>query len=88
MEKTYERVSMREISMRNSGAGRLMTGPDGVVYFIPDTSRVARSAPGNTVPESAIPVVSAGVRIPEVVGIRSDLRGKLRNLPQMPVWAC
>jgi hypothetical protein len=79
---------MREISMRNSGTGRLMTGPDGAVYFIPDTSRVARSAPGNAVPGPAGSVVSAGVRTPEVAGIRSDLREKLGNLPQMPVWAC
>jgi hypothetical protein len=79
---------MREISMRNSGAGRLMTGPDGVVYFIPDGSRAARSAPGNTVPESAGSVVSAGMRIPEAVRIRNDLRTKLGNLPELPVWAC
>jgi hypothetical protein len=79
---------MREISMRNSGTGRLMTGPDGVVYFIPDGSRAARSAPGNTAPGPAGSMVSASMRIPEAVAIRNDLHAKLGNLPQMPVFAC
>jgi hypothetical protein len=76
---------MREISMRNSGTGRLMTGPDGVVYVIPDSSQAVRSAPGNAVRG---PVVSAAIRTPEEASIRNDIREKLGNLPQMPVWAC
>ena len=79
---------MREISMRSSGTGRLMTGPDGVVYVIPDSSQAVRSAPGNAIRGPAGAVISAGIRIPEEVSIRNDLHAKLENLPQMPVHPC
>jgi hypothetical protein len=79
---------MREISMRNSGTGRLMAGPDGVVYVIPDSSQAVRSAPGNAIHRPASSVASAGIRIPEAVRIRNDLHAKLENLPQMPVHPC
>ena len=79
---------MREISVRHSGAGELMTGPDGAVYFIRDGSPAVHSAACNAIRGAASSVASAGLRVPEVVSIRDDLRAKLGNLPQLPVWPC
>ena len=79
---------MREISMRNSGTGRLMTGPDGAVYFIPASSQAVRPALGNTIRGPVSPAIPVGVRTPEAASIRNDLQAKLEDLPQMPVYAC
>ena len=79
---------MREIAMGQSGAGELMTGPDGVVYDVSKGSRAVHSAPGNNGRGPAIPAGSTGIPIPEAVSIHNDLRAKLGNLPQMPVIPC
>ena len=79
---------MREISIRDSGAGRLMTGPDGAVYFIPARGQAVRPALGNAIHRPAGPTIPAGIPIPEAASIRNDLHAKLGNLPQMPVFAC
>jgi hypothetical protein len=79
---------MREISVRNSGTGRLMTGPDGAAYFIPADSQAVRPALGYAICGPVGSAIPAGIPIPEAASVRNDLHAKLGNLPQMPVYAC
>jgi hypothetical protein len=62
-----------------SGSGKLMTGPDGIVYHLPGSGGLVYSAPDNVAQEPATSLVIAA---PQLVGIRSALRAQLAYLPQ------
>jgi hypothetical protein len=79
---------MDEQRPRNSESRALIAGPDGRVYFVPKTGQPFVPGPAGLVHGPAGPVDSAGMRIPEAVRIRNDVRAKLGNLPQMPGVPC
>jgi len=61
---------------RYSGARKLMTGPDGIVYRLPRDGRLAYPDPANVAHEPATSPVMAA---PELI---SSLRAQLAHLPK------
>ena len=80
---------MDEVRPGHSESRALVAGPDGRVYFAPNTAQPFLPGPAGLVHEPVGPLAaSAGIRVPEVVRIRNDLRKKLGDLPQMPSVPC
>jgi hypothetical protein len=71
--------SMYSVPSMYSAPGNLMTGPDGIVYYLPGSGEPVHAAPDNGLREPATAPVMAA---PEVNSIRRTLRARLAYLPQ------
>jgi hypothetical protein len=63
----------------SSSPGKLMTGPDGIVYRLPGIGGLVYPDPDNVAQEPATSPVMAA---PELSSIRNTLRARLAHLPQ------